>query len=88
MPPFSRPSHSVRDHDGSLRVVCAACWRKNKSVGKISDKLAALIKKHVFEDFSTKNSYHPKVICDGCRKTLADIEKVMIFMLFAGKILA
>ena len=82
MPPFTRPSHKARDHDGSLLVVCAACWRKNKSVGKLSDKLTALVRKHVFEEFYTKNNYHPKVICDGCRKTLSDIEKVMIYLKF------
>ena len=60
MPPFTRPSHS--DQDASILAV--------------SDKLADLIRKHVFKDFSTKNTYHPRVICDGCRKTITDIEKV------------
>ena len=76
MPPFTRPSHSGRDHDASILAVCAVCWRKNKSMGRVSDKLADLIRKHVFKDFSTQKTYHPRVICDGCRKTITDIEKV------------
>ena len=74
MPPFTIPSHS--DQDASILSVCAVCWRKNKSMGRVSDKLADLIRKHVFKDFSTQNTYLPRVICDGCRKTITDIEKV------------
>ena len=75
MPPFLK----ARDHNASLQVVCAACWRKNKTTCTVSDKLADLIRKHVYNDFNTRNSYHPRVICDGCRKTLTDMEKVSYF---------
>ena len=78
MPPYSRPNHYARDHDASLLVVCDIFWRKNKSMGRVTDKLAELIRKHVFKDFSLKNTYHPRVICDGCRKTLSDTEKVRV----------
>ena len=74
MPPFAK--QKPRTHDDSLNLVCAACWRKNKSVRTVSDSHADLLRKHVFEDYSTKNSFHPKVICDGCRSTITKLEKV------------
>ena len=74
MPPFAK--QKPRTHDDSLNLVCAACWRKNKSVRTVSDSHADLLRKYVFEDYSTKNSFHPKVICDGCRYTITKLEKV------------
>ena len=69
-----------RSHDDSLLVVCAGCWRKSKDVRKISDTMADLIRKYVYKEFSLSNSYHPRVVCDGCRKTIADLEKVRYLM--------
>ena len=81
MPPFAK--HKPRTHDDSLNLVCAACWRKNKSVRTVSESLADLLRKYVFKDYSMKNSIHPKVICDGCRYTITKLEKVgYLFSLF------
>ena len=82
MPPYKKSSKSVRSHDDSLLVVCAACWRKNKTVCRVSDRVADQIREHVYKDYSTKNSNHPKVICAGCQKTLSDLDKVWNTYLF------
>ena len=75
MPPVFKKS-GARTHTESLRVVCAVCWRKQKNVSNVSDKLADLICQFSFHGYNRKNYFHPKVICDGCRRTIIDLEKV------------
>ena len=79
MPPVAKQKFA-RSHEDSLLVVCAACWRKNKNVRSITDNMAELIRKHVYKDFTLRNGYHPSVVCDGCRKTISDFEKVGAFL--------
>ena len=74
MPPVSK--HKARSHQDSLKIVCAACWRKKKTVSNISEKMADLTRKFVFDGYNKTNGYHPTVLCDGCRKTLSDLDKV------------
>ena len=73
MPPFKK---NLKNHSDFLKLICAACWRKKNSVRDVSDKFAELIRQYIFADYSVDNGIHPYVICDGCRKTLMDIEKV------------
>ena len=79
MPPVAKQKFA-RSNEDSLLVVCAACWRKNKNVRSITDNMAELIRKHVYKDFTLRNGYHPSVVCDGCRKTISDLEKVGAFL--------
>ena len=76
MPPFKKTS---KTHSDFLKLICAACWRKKPSVTKVSDKLSQLICQHIFAEYSVDSDIHPSVICDGCRKTLMDIDKVCFF---------
>ena len=75
MPPVATKKNP-KSHDNCLHLVCAACWRKNKAVRTVSETLADLLRKYVYKDYSTKNSLHPRVICDGCRTTITKLEKV------------
>ena len=65
----------ARTHADSVNLVCAVCWKKPKSVRKISDKQTDLIRQFCYKDYNFKNYFHPKVICDVCRRTLIDLEK-------------
>ena len=76
MPPVNKNKKVARTHGDSLLIVCAVCWRKKGSVRPVTDKMSGLICQFVFEDYSKDNGVHPSVICDGCRKTLGDIDKV------------
>ena len=75
MPPFVK-KEAARSHSENLAVVCAVCWRKNKNVRSVSEKVCEQIKQFVFSDYSSSNGFHPTAICDGCRNTLSDVSKV------------
>ena len=69
-------------------IVCCVCAKKvkqnNKSIKKVSDKLAGLVRKFVFDGYTIQDPWYPTAICDSCRLTLSALEKVNFFCLFVG----
>ena len=74
----------ARSHSDSLNVVC---WKKPKSVRKVTTRFEDLIRQLVYKNYSTTNYYHPRMICDVCRITITDIEKVSFYNIFYNVII-
>ena len=70
MPPVAKQK-VARNHKESLESVCAACWRKSKSLRSVSERFSEYLCKFIFEGYSKTNGYHPTVICCSCQKALS-----------------
>ena len=79
MPPVKKSKRSAKTHSDCLSIVCAVCWRKKDNSRNVSDSVADNIRQFVYEGYDRDSGYHPCVICDGCRKTLTDLAKVICF---------
>ena len=79
---LSKFASKARTHEEARAVVCCVCGRKvvarKGGFPCVSDRLANLVSKYVYENFSVQNSYHPTAICGTCRVTLGAFEKVNI----------
>ena len=73
MPPVIGRFSSAKTHSDCLNIICSICWRKKGSMRAVSDTVSDLIMKYVYEGYKRDGGVHPKVICDGCRKTWSDI---------------
>ena len=71
---LSKFASKARTHEEARAVVCCVCGRKvvarKGGFPCVSDRLANLVCKYVYENFSVQNSYHPTAICGTCRVTL------------------
>ena len=66
---------SKKDHAAMQKAVCLVCWRKQKNLRNISNKVKMEIKEHVLEDYDSEaKSWLPSVICGGCYKNLHDVK--------------
>ena len=77
---------TARSHDECRQVVCCVCSKKVKQKNKrsgtikvISEKMSNLVRQYVFGGYSVQNPFHPTALCDSCRLTLCDFEKVLAF---------
>lgn len=73
--PKVKKQKEARSHSDSLNIVCAVCWRKPKSVRKVTEKISDQINRFSSPEYDLKNYYHPKVICDSCRVILGNLNK-------------
>ena len=72
-----------RTHEEARQVVCCVCSRKvsqaNKRSGAIkvvSDKMADLVRRFVYDRYSILNPLHPTALCVTCRLVLTAMERV------------
>ena len=75
-----------KTHQESRASLCIGCHKLGSTLRKISPKSTLLTKvqQNIYDGFSVSSESLPNVICDGCRKTLSDIEKVKIYLKFLG----
>ena len=69
MPPVIGRFSSAKTHSDCLNIIFQYAGGKKA----VSDTVSDLIIKYVYEGYERDGGVHPKVICDGCRKTLSDI---------------
>ena len=74
--PFSKKA-SARTHEEARKVICCGCARKSTEPYRaVNERLAELVRKFVFSNYSIENEAHPVGICSTCRKTLDALDKV------------
>ena len=63
-----------KTHEDMRGSVCGVCWLKPKGLRNISPPISSQIRAFVYPDYNLDDvsCWLPKVICDGCRKSLRD----------------
>ena len=88
VPTFGK-SKLPRTHDECRALVCCVCSKKVKknqpSMPVISEKYSNLVKKFVFDGYTTQNTLYPTALCGSCRLTLTAMDKVFIILYSMSK---
>ena len=73
--------HKKKTHEDMRLSVCGICWLKPKGLQKMTERILAQVNDFVNESYKSEEDecWLPKVICDGCRKSLR--KKVMGFII-------
>ena len=65
-----------KDHAAWQKGVCAICFRKQKTLRNIAERVKIQIKEIILPGFGDNEwDWLPTVICGGCYKDLQDFQK-------------
>lgn len=67
--------HHQRTHEESRLVICLMCFKKNKSMRKISDSVVKIIKKNFIPEFDKAQDHFPLALCGNCTRIVYDCQK-------------
>ena len=80
--------YKVKTHEENRSLICCVCWRKcDKNSRSVTKAIEDLVKKFVFESYSSLNESYPSSICGSCRVCLTEMEKVTLFEIYQCQII-
>ena len=72
--PPGRKDLGPRDHERSLKALCACCGRK-RNLRDVTDMIASLIRQYAIPSYTLGSNYCPKRVCSTCVLTLYEFRK-------------